>query len=911
MPQIRMKLPLGLVVVLFLFLSGQALAAVSASVVTSSSQLLGGTRADGQLGDLIIQNDEIVLIIAAIGHVAEYGANGGTVIDAATQNLRSDSLGELYTYFNDDWPRQAHYTDLSIVDNGSGGGPAVIRATGYDTQDAGIAVVTHYSLNDGDRHLQLTTEVTAGSGNLSNFELGDVFHWGSCQKYAPGYGFDVYGTTTEAWMSGLGTNVAYAYAGIYGDSWGPNGSLYSDLNVTTVTIGAGQSASYTRYLAVAEGDIAAAVSNLLEALGTDQGSLQCSVQTQDGGQPISGASVEIYDYSGAIYLPLTTDASGQSQTQLPVGSWRLDASAPGFLPSSQWQAVLDDGNYQVEILMSETGGSSSSIGDTLTVIQRPLVNIPSFVTEGQNLVINCAADPATTGWQAELSYGELTIPLAISSSSYDASTLWWTLNAAVPDVPLYELYDLRVTANGDLDDTTRNAVRVLEEYLDDYYFIHISDTHLPDHQFSDSGGSPADSTEIVDLRAVIEDINLINPEFVLITGDFVNEGELEDYMEWRCYTRAQRMLYEFTCPTFLVAGNHDLGGWNSTPPPAGTSRRDWWRFFGWPRLNDPPPGAPLHTQNYSFDYGSVHFVGLEAYDNYDLWRAEIYGDESFPAEQISWLNADLAAASNSVSQVLFYHYDFQYQLNLTSLGVEMALWGHIHSDQGDENSQPYSLATNNVCDGERSYRLIRVSNGVVQPESSLSAGSSGQNLRVQFTPANNGYAGTVTAQVVNTQMQRFEQGRLRFVMPSAGGNYEVEGGQLVQVDQSGDFDICHVAVDIPAGAISTVTVSPAVSSVPGGSPNRAMTLGPNHPNPFNPSTELAYRLPDAGHLKIAVFDVQGHEVAVLVDEVMAAGEYRARWNGLGSDGRAMPSGVYLVRMVTPGGATSRKIVLAR
>ncbi len=56
MHQSRIKLPLGLMVVLSLFLFGQALAAVSASVVTSSNQLLGGNRADGQLGDLVLQN---------------------------------------------------------------------------------------------------------------------------------------------------------------------------------------------------------------------------------------------------------------------------------------------------------------------------------------------------------------------------------------------------------------------------------------------------------------------------------------------------------------------------------------------------------------------------------------------------------------------------------------------------------------------------------------------------------------------------------------------------------------------------------------------------------------------------------------------------------------------------------------
>ena len=83
----------------------------------------------------------------------------------------------------------------------------------------------------------------------------------------------------------------------------------------------------------------------------------------------------------------------------------------------------------------------------------------------------------------------------------------------------------------------------------------------------------------------------------------------------------------------------------------GTARRDWWRFFGWPRLDDPPAGAPWRTQNYSFDYGPVHFVGMESYNNYDRWREEIYGSDSFTSGQLDWLAQDLAAAITGGSLV--------------------------------------------------------------------------------------------------------------------------------------------------------------------------------------------------------------------------------------------------------------------
>jgi hypothetical protein len=906
------RIMLGLLVAtLSLVLPQQVGATVSASVVTTSGQLLSGGDAEGLVGDIALANDDITFIISAIGHTTHYGENGGTVIDAGTSTGNIDALGEFYTYFDDDWPRQAVYSTLTVVNAGGGGGPAVVRAIGQDQNNPTIAVVTDYSLGDGDHYLTITTSVTAGAASLADFELGDAFQWGSCDMYAPVYGYSVDGTTTQPWLAGVSSGVSYAYGGSYGDCWGPNGNGWSDLNVTTANIASGETADYVRFLAVSGGEIAAAVSILYDAMGTVTGTVDCTVTDQSSGTPIGGSTLNVSATSGEPLLQMTTDGAGLSNTSLPLGSWRIEATASGYSPVEQFVTVTAGSSAQLTFQLDAGSSGGFAIGDTITTIQRPLVNIPALVLSGDILEINCAAAPTTTGWQAEISYGTITIPLSTLVANYDASTEWWTLTVVMPEVTLFELYDLRVTADGGIDDTTHDSVRVLSTFRDDFYFLHITDTHLPDHQFSNSGSAPEDSTESVDLRAVIQDINLINPEFVLITGDLVNEGELEDYMDWRVYSRAQGQLYEFNTPTFLVSGNHDIGGWGSTPPPAGTARRDWWRFFGWPRLSDPPPGAPEHTQNYSFDYGSLHLVGLEAYNNYDMWLSSIYGSDSFPMSQLSWLNMDLAAASGSAAQVLFYHFDFQDQLNLNALGVEMTLWGHVHGDRGSISVQPYDLGTDNVCDGGRSYRLIRYSNGTLQPEETVSAGSSGQNLRVFYAPSNVGVDSIVTAQITNSQPLEFENGQLRFVMPAAGGAYAVEGGQLVQVDQSGEFDICYVEVNIQASSNQEVTVSQIETDVPDLENISALKLSQNQPNPFNPTTALSFHLPLDGAASLVVYDLNGSKIAVLMDTVLPAGDYTEQWDGTDDSGHALPSGVYLVQLVSQGQVRSRKVVLAR
>jgi hypothetical protein len=125
----------------------------------------------------------------------------------------------------------------------------------------------------------------------------------------------------------------------------------------------------------------------------------------------------------------------------------------------------------------------------------------------------------------------------------------------------------------------------------------------------------------------------------------------------------------------------------------------------------------------------------------------------------------LAGVAGGAAQVLFYHHDVTDEIDLASLGVEAAFWGHIHSDDGRLTFGPFDIATNNVCDGERSYRLVRVTTGVIRPAVTLPARAAGTSLDVQYSPANDGTRSTVTAHITNNLSQRLDHAQLGFVMP--------------------------------------------------------------------------------------------------------------------------------------------------
>jgi len=88
-------------------------------------------------------------------------------------------------------------------------------------------------------------------------------------------------------------------------------------------------------------------------------------------------------------------------------------------------------------------------------------------------------------------------------------------------------------------------------------------------------------------------------------------------------------------------------------------------------------------------------------------------------------------------------------------------------------------------------------------------------------------------------------------------------------------------------------------------------LGQNHPNPFNPATEIRYVLPAACRVKVDIFTVGGRKVATVVDELQSAGPQSVRWEGLDGDSREVPSGVYFCRVQAGQTVETRRMVLLR
>jgi hypothetical protein len=85
-----------------------------------------------------------------------------------------------------------------------------------------------------------------------------------------------------------------------------------------------------------------------------------------------------------------------------------------------------------------------------------------------------------------------------------------------------------------------------------------------------------------------------------------------------------------------------------------------------------------------------------------------------------------------------------------------------------------------------------------------------------------------------------------------------------------------------------------------------LRLEQNYPNPFNPVTTIRYTTPAAGRVTLAVYNVLGQRVQVLVDGVEEAGLHRVMF-----DGRGLASGVYFCRLEFGSTGIVQKMVLLR
>ncbi len=165
-----------------------------------------------------------------------------------------------------------------------------------------------------------------------------------------------------------------------------------------------------------------------------------------------------------------------------------------------------------------------------------------------------------------------------------------------------------------------------------FTFIHASDTHIAD----------ASLARMQKLKTLTDSLK---PAFVIVTGDLIKDAlRVNEAESIRLYEMYVREMNKFTVPVWNVPGNHEIFGIE--------------RHSSLVSEKNPLYGKKMYRHYlgpdyYSFNYGGVHFIGLNSVDYEDLWY---YGH--IDSLQMEWLKKDIVNVSKTTPIVTFNHIPF-------------------------------------------------------------------------------------------------------------------------------------------------------------------------------------------------------------------------------------------------------------
>ena len=165
-----------------------------------------------------------------------------------------------------------------------------------------------------------------------------------------------------------------------------------------------------------------------------------------------------------------------------------------------------------------------------------------------------------------------------------------------------------------------------------FTFIQASDTHVSENSLD----------RMQKFRKIVDSIK---PDFVIITGDLVRDAlRVPEAEATRLYELFVSEIHKTSSPVWLIPGNHEIFGIE--------------RHLSLVSQQNPLYGRKMYRHYlgpdyYSFNYGGIHFIGLNSLEFEDLWY---YG--RIDSVQLEWLKRDLGTIPSMTPVVTFQHVPF-------------------------------------------------------------------------------------------------------------------------------------------------------------------------------------------------------------------------------------------------------------
>ena len=372
--------------------------------ITTESERIGGPDAVGWVGDFLLSNSEIRVIVQDVGTSWGPGFYGGSIVDAdLVRKARETQGGTGLDQFSEMFPtinilaaelRDSESASVSIINDGSDGKPAVVRMEGeaapYLSLLEGEQVIsqnhyfftTDYILPPEKKYVIISTSIALNDPPpdfetlpspdsedpiklfinllLGNEVLGDIFMPGmSVDIFSPVFGFDEMGYLIDKFDRGESTFISPVttdYLACVADqvSYGycsKEGAISIPLFASSVTVALTavnrdphpRTVSFQRYFIVGDGDVGSVVDTVHEIRGTPVGRLKGNVLEDHTLESATHVSVLVFpDPRTSREQPIPS----LSELGPPVNQFLTDVGEDPVLDGS-FSGTLPEGHYLV------------------------------------------------------------------------------------------------------------------------------------------------------------------------------------------------------------------------------------------------------------------------------------------------------------------------------------------------------------------------------------------------------------------------------------------------------------------------------------------------------------------------------------------------------------------------------------
>ncbi len=141
------------------------------------------------------------------------------------------------------------------------------------------------------------------------------------------------------------------------------------------------------------------------------------------------------------------------------------------------------------------------------------------------------------------------------------------------------------------------------------------------------------------------------------------------------------------------------------------------------------------------------------------------------------------------------------------------------------------------------------------------------------------------------------------------GNGKISSGNSTVLEFDGMVDIVEaLGADISANEVdfSITNAAEKAEALP-----TKFELAQNHPNPFNPITEISFSLPKTCEVSLEIYNVSGQKVVTLANGTLEAGQHSIVWDSRGSNGVSVASGIYFYRLKAGDFVDTKKMMLLK